>query len=168
MDKPLTPKQQRFIEEYLVDLNGTQAAIRAGYSRKTANVQASDLLTKPNIMAAVQAAQRERSHRAGITADRVLEEVRRLALSDVRSLFDEAGNLRPLHGLTDEQAAAIGGLEVVIKNAKAGDGHTDTIHKIKVWDKPKSLEMLMKHLGLFDEQSRISGRIELVWSESHG
>lgn len=163
----LRPKQQRFVDEYLVDLNATRAAIRAGYSEKTAEQIGYQLLQKTSIAEAIQQAQKARAAKAGITADRVLEEVRRLALSDVRGLFDERGNLRPIRELSDEQAAAVASLEVVIKNAQAGDGHTDTVHKIKVWDKPKALEMLMKYLGLFEEQARVSGTIELVWGSGH-
>ena len=159
---PLTPKQERFVAEYLIDLNATQAAIRAGYSVKTAGSVGSENLTKPEIKAAVEVGQAARAAKAGITADRVLEEVRRLALSDVRTLFDEGGNLRPLHELSDEQAAAVAGLEVVIKNAKAGDGQTDTIHKINVWDKPKSLEMLAKHFALLTERLEHSGGLKIL------
>ena len=159
----MTPKHERFVAEYLIDLNGKQAAIRTGYSPKTAEVQASRLLRVAKVKAAVEAGKQARAVRAGITAERVLEEMRRLAFSDLRTLFDEDGNLRPVHTLTAEQAAAISSLEVIIKNAAAGDGHTDTIHKLRVWDKPKTLEMLGKHLGLFEESARVSGTIELVW-----
>lgn len=88
---------------------------------------------------------------AELTPDRVLEELRRLAFSDIRELFDDKGNLRPLHTLTAEQAACIAGVEVVIKNAKAGDNQTDTVHKIKIWDKNRTLEMLAKHFALLIE-----------------
>lgn len=159
----MTHRQRLFVAEYLKDFNGKQAAIRAGYAAPNAEVTASKLLRQAKVQAEVAKAQDARARRIGIDADRVLEEVRRLALSDVRGLFDEDGNLRPLSELTDEQAAAIAGVEVIIKNAKAGDNQTDTIHKIRVWDKPKSLEMLMKHLGLLKEQASVSGTIELVW-----
>ena len=146
----LTPKQARFVSEYLVDLNGKQAAIRTGYSPKTAEVQASQLLSLPKVKAAVAAGKALQLERADLSASRVLEELRRLAFADVRNLFDEHGKLKPLHDLTPEQSASIASLEVVIKNAEAGDGHTDTVHKIKVWDKPRVLEMLAKHFKLLD------------------
>lgn len=164
----LNPKQQRFVHEYLIDLNATQAAVRSGYSERTAKQQGSRLLTDADVAAAVAAGKAKQLGTADLSAARVLEEVRRLAMSDVRCLFDEHGNLRSIRDLTDEQAAAVAGLEVVIKNVAAGDGHTDTVHKIKVWDKPKALEMLMKHLGLFEENARVSGTIELVWGSGHG
>lgn len=90
-----------------------------------------------------------------LTAERVIEEARRIAFADVGVLFDEAGDLRPMHELTEAQRAAISSLEVIIKNAKAGDGITDTIHKLKLWDKVRALEMLMKHFGLLTERSDV-------------
>ena len=159
----MTPKQMRFVSEYLIHLNATQAAISAGYSVKTARAIGCENLTKPDIAAAIAAGAAKQLESADLSATRVLEEIRRLALSDVRSLFDEQGDLRPIHTLTAEQAACIGGLEVIIKNAKAGDGVTDTIHKIKIWDKPKSLEMLAKHFALLTERVEHSGDVGFRW-----
>lgn len=153
----LTPKEARFVAEYLVDFVGSDAAKRAGYAPKSAKVTACRLLTKPAIKAAIDAKRQKQIDSTDLTASRVLEEMRRLALSDVRALFDQQGNLKPLHTLTAEESACIAGVEVVIKNAKAGDGVTDTIHKIKVWDKPKTLEMLAKHFGLLTEKIEHSG-----------
>ena len=75
----LTPKQARFVEEYLVDLNATQAAIRAGYSKKTARQVASENLTKPDIQEAIAAAQDDRSERTGITQDEVIQGLKKEA-----------------------------------------------------------------------------------------
>lgn len=157
----LTAKEQRFVAEYLVDFVGSDAAKRAGYAPNSAKVTASRLLTKPEIKAAVESKRAKQIESTDLTAARVLEELRRVAFSDLRTLFDEKGDLRPLHTLTADQAACIAGVEVVIKNAKAGDGVTDTVHKIKIWDKPKALEMLAKHFGLLVEQVKHSGGIVL-------
>lgn len=148
----MTPKQRRFISEYRKDLNATQAAIRAGYSAKTAAAAGDRLLRNVAIAAAVAEKTQAQLAKADLTAERVLEEMRRLAFSDVSSLFDARGKLKPLHTLTPEESACISGLEVIIKNAEAGDGHTDTVHKIKVWDKPRTLEMLGKHFALLTER----------------
>ena len=78
----LTPKQQLFVEEYLVDLNATQAAIRAGYSKKTANEQGSQLLAKRSIGEAVAEAQATRSERTGITQDEVIQGLKKEAALD--------------------------------------------------------------------------------------
>ncbi len=94
--------------------------------------------------------------RAELTAARVLQELRRIAFADVRGFFDPQGNLRSISTLTAEQAAALASFEVIIKNAKAGDGVTDEVHKIKSWDKVHALELLAKHFKL------LTDRIELV------
>jgi len=159
---PLTPKQARFAAEYLIDLNSTQAAIRAGYSPKVADREGYRLLRKAEITALVSAGKAKQLEKADLTATRVLEELRRLAFSDVRSLFDAAGNLKPIHTLNPEESACIASLEVIIKNAQAGDGHMDTVHKLKVWDKTRSLEMLAKHFGLLVEKLEHSGQITLL------
>lgn len=159
----LTDKQQRFVAEYLKDLNATQAAIRTGYSPKTAQEQGSRLLSNAMIAQAVSDGAAKRLDRAELTAVRVLEEMRRIAFSDIQGLFDAAGNLKPIHELTPDQAAAIASIEVVKKNVAAGDGQVDTIHKIKVWDKPKVLDMLGKHFGLLIEKVEHSGEVACRW-----
>ena len=118
MKRDLTPKQERFIAEYLKDLNATQAAIRAGYSAKTAVAQGPRLLGNVEVAKALAARQSKQLETADLSAARVLEELRRLAFADIRAVFDENGNLRPIHTLTQEQAACIGGFEVIKKNAE--------------------------------------------------
>lgn len=153
----LNPRHARFVAEYLVDLNATQAAIRAGYSRKTANEQGARLLANVSVAAAIAAGTARHLDRAELSAVRVLEELRRLAFSNVHDLFDADGNLRPIHRLTREEAASIASLEVVIKNVAAGDGHTDTIHKLKLWDKVRTLETLAKHFKLLVDRIEVTG-----------
>lgn len=84
----LTPKQQRFVDEYMVDLNATQAAIRAGYSPDTARQMGAENLSKPVIQAAIAEARREQQERTGISADKVLREVAYVALADARELVE--------------------------------------------------------------------------------
>lgn len=90
----LTPKQQRFIEEYPVDLNATQAAIRSGYSRKTAFVIGYENLRKPHIKAAIEKKLTALSRKAGITAERVLNELAIIAFSNIFDLIDDGGPSR--------------------------------------------------------------------------
>src|SRR4051812_40938895 len=93
-DEELTPKQRRFVDEYLLDLCATRAARRAGYSRETAREMGYENLTKPHIRRAIDAAIAERSIRTGIAADRVLREMAAIAFSDVRDIeFDDDGRL---------------------------------------------------------------------------
>ncbi len=86
MARKLTPRQARFVDEYLIDLNGTQAAIRAGYSAKGAPVRAAELLTNRNVAEAVAEAQAKRSERTQVDADRVLREWLEVATVDAREL----------------------------------------------------------------------------------
>lgn len=158
----LTPKEQRFVAEYLVDFVGSDAAKRAGYAPRSAKVTACRLLTKPAVKAAIEAKRAKQIESTDLTAARVLEELRRLSFSDVRTLFDGKGNLRPLHELTAEEASCIASVEVVIKNAKAGDGQTDTVHKIKCWDKPRSLEMLAKHFALLTDVVKLDDEAGMI------
>lgn len=161
----MTAKQERFVAEYLIDGNGKQAAIRAGYKPSNAESTASTLLADPKVSQAVAAGRAKVLEKIGITAERVLQEMGRLAFSDVSRLFNTDGSLKPLHELTPEDSACIAGLEVIIKNAEAGDGHTDKVHKIKVWDKSKNLEMLAKHFNLFVDKVEHSGAIEIQWAD---
>lgn len=151
--KKRTPKQKRFIDEYVIDFNGTAAAIRAGYSPTSAKVIANELLTKPDIYAEVQAKIEAMTNKADITKERILLEMRRLALFDVRSLYDENGHPLPVHLLSDDAAAAINGLDVVsIGNSDVGVGQ---VMKYKIPDKNKALESLAKILGYLDRTTEL-------------
>jgi len=96
-----------------------------------------------------------------LTAARVLEEWRRIALLDVRSFFDAENRVKPMSQLTAEQGAALASFEVLIKNAAAGDGHQDTMHKFKIWDKVRVLEHVAKYLGMLREPE-ITVTVELL------
>ncbi|MFA5945115.1 MAG: terminase small subunit [Candidatus Thermoplasmatota archaeon] len=162
----LTPKQARFVAEYLKDLNATQALIRSGYSRKTAESAASRLLRNVKVAAAVSAGAKRQAAKLEVTGDQVKARLALLGFQDIRTIFDKDGNLRGIHELTAEESAIIGGVEVIIKNAKAGDGVTGTIHKVKVVDPVKPLEMLAKHFGLFVEKTEHVGTIQFSWKNS--
>jgi len=158
----LNDRQQRFIAEYVIDLNATAAYIRAGYSPNGASQSAHDLLANPEIAQAVQAAQTAHLAQAGITKARVLEEYRRIALFDQRSLWEQVcvgvawgvpvfvTRLKAITDLTPEQGACIASFEAVIKNAVAGDRQQDLVHKVKCWNKLDALHDLGEHLGLLE------------------
>ena len=148
----LTPKQTRFVAEYLVDLNATQAAIRAGYSAKTANYQGPANLVKPSIKAAISAKQAEQLRKVNFTAEDVLRELGRVAFVDMRGFYRAGGAPKPMHELTQEQGAVLARVETIIKNAEAGDGHTDWIHKLSPWDKMKALDLLARHFKLVGDK----------------
>lgn len=141
----LTPKQARFVEEYLVDLNAAAAARRAGYSASRSEAMGYENLTKPDIRNAIEAAQRERSARTGITADRVIAEIAKIAFADPRrvmtwgpggiELFDSSS-------LTDADAAMIS--EVSESISQSGSSV-----KVKLNSKLDALEKLAKHVGVY-------------------
>lgn len=110
----------------------------------------------PQVLVRVQAREQYLAEE-GLNARRVLEEYVRLALVDIRSFFDEHGNLVPMAQWTPQMGASVAQMEVVIKNAAAGDGITDRIFKFKLWDKTRALEALAKHFGLLTEKVEHSG-----------
>lgn len=153
--------QLRFIEEYLVDVNATQAAIRAGYSEKTAHSQGQRLLKHVGVAAEIQKRMNERSARTEITSDKVLHELARLGFSDLRKLFNDNGSLRPISEIDDDTAACISSVEVVTRPSGSvdadGNREVEYVHKIRMWDKNSALEKIGKHLVMFTDKTRLEG-----------
>lgn len=149
-----TERQRRFAEEYLIDLNGTQAAIRAGYSPKTANEQAVRLLANVSVRKLIDEGRAKQAERAGLSAERVLQEAMRLAFFDIRKLVDADGKPIPISQLDADTAAAIQGLDVAsVGNMDVGIGQ---VLKYKIADKNSAIERLFKHLGLFEKDNKQS------------
>lgn len=158
----MTPKQERFIAEYRKDLNATQAAIRAGYSAKTAEQQGPRLLGNVEI-AKVLAHQTQTSlQKIKITAERALGEAAALAFSDLGAYYNEAGEVKPMSEWTPEMRAAVQSLETLDRDITPGErGPAAKVHRLKLWDKPKNLEMLFKHLNLLTERVDITLSVKL-------
>ncbi len=149
----MTKKQKRFIEEYLIDLNATQAAIRAGYSPDTAKSIGSENLTKPDIQARIAKAMAERSRRTGVNADRVVMELAKIAFVNANDVIDvETATLKP--DAAPEDTAAIQSVKVKTF------GEDGLEREIKMADKLKALELLGKHLGMFKDKIELSGSLE--------
>lgn len=142
----LTDLQKRFIEEYLVDLNATQAAIRAGYSEKTAGSIGSENLKKPEIAERIKKRQEAQVSRTQINQDFVLLELLKIAKADGTDFSTVTGRgsvkLTPTEELPPEKKAAVAG----VKKGKFGT-------EIKTYDKVRALELLGKHLGLFSDKA---------------
>ena len=156
----MTPKQTRFVAEYLADNNATQAAIRAGYSEKSAKVIGCENLTKPDIAAAIAAGTKKTLDTLEVTKERVLEELARLAFGDLRGLVDEDGNLKPLNLLDDDAARMVSSIEVLRQTITTRDEVTkaESIHKVRTWDKLGALNTLAKHLKLLTDKVEIHSR----------
>lgn len=157
MTKKLSPKQQRFVEEYLIDLNATQAYRRAGYSVKSeaaAAVEGHKLLRNPKIAKAIQEGMDARSERTQVTADRVLQELARIGFADPRMVMSWGPNgvvLRDSSELTEDEAAIVS--EVSETRTESGGSL-----KVKLNDKLSALEKLGKHLDLFKERHEHTGK----------
>ena len=150
----LTPKQQRFVEEYLIDLNATQAAIRAGYSEKFAGTNADKLLKNTNVAQAIQAAKAEREERTKIDADYVLKRLVEIDQMDVLDIMDENLNMKPLKEWPKIWRQYINNVESI--ELSDGEGW---LKKIKWPDKVKNLELIGKHVsvGAFKDKIEHSG-----------
>jgi phage terminase small subunit len=160
----LTAKQQAFVREYLVDLNATQAAIRAGYSAASARLIGCENLTKPDIVSAIEEAKIARSHRTQVTADRVVEELARIAFSDLRRAAcwgPEGVTLLPSDSLDDAAAASV---ESVSQTTTQAGGSI----RIKLHPKTPALKTLAEHTGVLKERTPLETLIALLPPELAG
>lgn len=152
----LTQKQKLFIDEYLIDLNATQAAIRAGYSPRNADKIGSELLGKTRVSDAIKTAMAERSKRTGINQDRILMELAKIALVNPENVvnFDEA-TIR--EDALPEDLAAVASVKVKRFPTKDGEGIE---REIKFYDKTKALDLAGRHLGMFKDKLELSGGLD--------
>lgn len=155
----LTLKQQRFVEEYLIDLNATQAAIRAGYSVKTAKEQGSQNLTKLNIQQAISEHMAERSKRTGVNQDRVVLELAKIAFVKMTDLVDSKCKIKS--DAADDDLACIESMKYKETKSDAG---TSVEREVKVASKLKALELLGKHLGMWNDRMDVNVNIPVVIS----
>lgn len=153
----LTDKQIFFCREYLIDLNATQAAIRAGYSQETAGSIGSENLTKPEIQDYIQDLKEKRSKRLEITSDKVLIELGKIAFSDLRKVYGVDGQLLPIQSIDDDTAGAISALKSYEEKVTPPDSDEQIIQitnrEVKLHDKIRALEMIGKHIGFFEKDN---------------
>lgn len=143
----LTEKQQRFVDEYLVDLNATQAAVRAGYSAKTANEQGSQLLAKLSIQQVIGERMAERSKRTGVNQDRVVLELAKIAFVKMTDIVDNQGRIKS--SATADDLACI---ESMKYKESVSDTGSSVEREVKISPKLKALELLGKHLGMWNDK----------------
>ncbi|WP_431129727.1 terminase small subunit [Flagellimonas flava] len=151
----LTDKQRKFCEEYMVDLNATQAAIRAGYSEKTAREQASQNLSKLNIQNYIHELQKDIRERNKITVDGVVKSIADIATFDIAQCYNEDGSLKPIHDIPIEIRTSISGIktyEEFIGKGKERERIGD-IKELKIINKLDALEKLMRHLGGYEKDN---------------
>lgn len=152
----LTAYRQRFVEEYMVDFNGAAAGLRAGANDSRAG---SRMLFIPEVRAAIAARMRELRHTTNVTQERIVAQMARIAFGDIRELYDEEGNLRPLHELSEDQVAMIEGIDVLEGKAEDGNKLLQT-KRIKLAPKLQYLMQLGKFKGLFNDKIEVEAKIE--------
>lgn len=149
----MTKKQKLFCEEYLIDLNATQAAIRAGYSPETAGAIGAENLKKPQIQKAIARAMADRSRRTGVNADRVVMELAKIAFVNAADVINaEDATLK--EDAADEDLAAVQSVKVKTF------GEDGVEREIKLADKIKALELLGRHLGMFNDRLRLDAKLD--------
>ncbi len=160
----LTARQSRFVELYLIYLNATKAALEAGFAKSTAEKKAPLWVGKSrescpanmrHVWDAVNEAIQERSKRTQIDADDVINQLARMGFADIRQLFTPSGQLRSIHDLPDDIAAAVQSIKVVTKTIPGkGDDEAEVeyVHEVKLVDKVKPIELIGKHLKMFTEK----------------
>jgi phage terminase small subunit len=161
----LKPKQQRFVDEYLIDLNATAAAKRTGYSERTAYSIGQELLKKPEITEALERAKAERAERTRIDADWLLRRLADEAVADMADLYDADGNLKPI---ADWPLIWRQGLVAGIESAteKAGDDAKDitVVRKVKLTDRGRRLELIGRHIDVqaFRDRVEFAGKVNVT------
>ena len=165
---PITRKQKLFVQEYLIDLNATQAAIRAGYSPDTANEQGSRMLANVSIKNAIDKAMAERSRRLGLNQDRILLELAKIALLNPQQVVN-LNDATIREDALPEDLAAVASVKLKRFPTKEGEGIE---REIKFYDKSKALELAGKHLGMFrdkvDVNVQTSEKLDDIMSQLGG
>lgn len=158
----LTENEKRFCDEFLVDYNGTRAAIRAGYSKKSACSQASRLLTKAKVQQYLTQKKQKVADKLEITMERTLNEIGRIAFQDPRRLFNADGTFKSIHELDDDTAAVLSGTEIEESFTEKNKVKLSTGRniKLKFWPKDKALEMLAKHFKIYSDAPVVNNKVE--------
>lgn len=147
----LTDKQQRFVDEYLIDLNATQAAIRAGYSVRTANEQGAQNLAKLSIQDAISRKMAARSRRTGVNAERVVLELAKVAFAKMTDIVDSNGKIK--EDASPDDLACIES----IKYKESDNEYGGSVEReVKIASKLKALELLGKHLGMWSDKFNVT------------
>lgn len=158
----MTKKQKRFVEEYLIDLNATQAAIRAGYKPENAQQIGSENLSKLVVQSAIDKAMAERSKRTGVNQDRVVLELAKIAFANVSDFID-MDTVTIKDTATSEDTAVISSVKV--KSIPTKSGEVGMEREIRTYDKIRALELIGKHLGMFTDKVKFESPIPVFIQE---
>ena len=164
----ITDRMKKFVDEYLIDFNATQAAIRAGYSPDTANEQGSQLLARPDIRELVAEGQKEVMERTQTFQDNAVDELKIVGFSDLADFLtvkaDGIVEQKPFNELTKAQTKCIKKIKQTVRSSHSADGtilHQTAVIEIELHDKLKALELLGRHLGMFNDKLTLDGALPL-------
>lgn len=158
---PLNPRQRAFVQEYLIDNNATQAAVRAGYSVDCAGPIGSRLLADVNVAPAIAQARAQRLTRVGMTQDQVLQEMSLLSHSRIDHYWvDDVGQIQLAEHAPEGAMAAIQSVKHRTTTRRDADGHPVVTHEVEIrlWDKPTPLKLMGRHAGLFPDRQEHTGK----------
>lgn len=160
----LTAKAAKFVHEYLIDLNASAAAERAGYSPKTAYSIGFENLKKPEIQAALNLARQELSAKSGITPEKVIQGFADLAFADIAECYEPDGALKNIHDIPKSVRMALAGIKVFEEFDGRGPDKVKVgeTKKIRMWDKHKGLDSLAKHFGLYDADRSNQANVKFI------
>lgn len=150
--RKLTPKQERFVAEYLVDLNATRAATAAGYSPKSAEHLGYQLLQNPLVQVAIAVGQQKKAQRVELTQDRVIAEIMKIAFADPQDAFGPGGQLLPVKDMPEHIRRSLSSFKVTKKGGTESRA-AEEITEIKFWSKDSALEKLCRHMGLYADET---------------
>ena len=167
----ITDRMKKFVDEYLVDFNATAAAIRAGYSESTAQEQSSQLLARPDIRALIAEGQKAIAERTQSFQDDAVSELKIVGFSDLADFLSvkEGGIVeqKPFNELTKAQTRCIKKIKQTVRSSHSADGsilHQTAVLEVELFDKLKALELLGRHLGMFNDTLRLEGALPLMIS----
>lgn len=146
----MTPKNEQFCREYMIDMNATQAAIRCGYSKKTANVQGSRLLTKVDIKNRIKELQKELQERTGLSAEKVLREMEKIGFSNIQNVLADGNSIKDITKIDKDIAATVKSVKTTVTK---NEFETKTQVTIELYDKRATLVDLGRHLGIFESDN---------------
>ncbi len=156
----LTAKQQKFCEEYIVDLNGTQAAIRAGYSKRSAQVQAVENLSKPIIQSVISELKKKLSEKTGITAERVLREYEKIGFSNIQDYITSDNQIIDISSIDRDKAAVVESIKTTETTETYGKvTNTKRQVHIRLISKLNALDSIGKHIGLFEKDNEQKNKV---------
>ena len=167
----ITDRMKKFVDEYLIDFNATQAAIRAGYSPDTANEQGSQLLARPDIRELVAEGQKAIAERTQTFQDNAVDELKIVGFSDLADFLTvkEGGIVeqKSFDQLTKAQTKCIKKIKQTVRTSHSSDGtilHQTATLEVELHDKLRALELLGRHLGMFNDTLRLEGALPLTIS----